>query len=55
MCGACGNAGYADQYGLPGMARTLHERCEWPATCTCQHAVGGDWINGERARGLPHA
>lgn len=54
MCAKCVNAGNAQDWGLPNMARTLHNQCLWPATCTCQHAVGGEWVNDSRASGIPH-
>lgn len=55
MCAKCVNAGNAQDWGLPNMARTLHNQCLWPATCTCQHAVGGEWVNDSRTSGVPQS
>lgn len=54
ICAKCENAGHATSMGLPTVANMMHNMCQYPASCTCQHAVGGEWINGERTRGLPH-
>jgi hypothetical protein len=53
ICTKCVQAGNALLYGLPNQARKMHSECRYPASCTCQHAVGGEWINDSRASRVP--
>lgn len=40
MCRNCKSAGMANADGNYTLARTFHESCLWPHSCTCQHATG---------------
>lgn len=32
------------RYGLEHEVTALHQSCQYPNSCTCQHAVGEGWI-----------
>lgn len=49
ICQNCAHAGNLNSHGDVERAQRLHERCRWPASCTCQHATGDYWRRGEYA------
>jgi len=48
ICPKCVQAGNLLDIGMQKLAGVRHNECLYPASCTCQHAVGGEWINGHR-------
>lgn len=43
MCRTCNLAGIANIAGKQDQAKVLHEGCEYPSSCTCQHGTGNTW------------
>lgn len=45
MCVNCRTAGDLNQAHVrPSLIRGMHDMCEYPASCTCQHGVGSQWV-----------
>ena len=50
MCGPCKQAGVCNAMEAPRAAEALHQECEAPSTCTCQHVTGHGHLNFQLVR-----
>jgi|688.fasta_scaffold144787_7 hypothetical protein len=48
MCRNCRSAGDVNAIGTYNVARTLHNTCDYPQSCTCQHGTGHQWVQHAR-------
>lgn len=49
LCNTCAHAGTLNADGESERAARLHENCQYPASCTCQHATGAQYRRGKYA------
>jgi hypothetical protein len=47
ICPPCRKAGRKNAQLLYTRAEQLHLKCQYPATCTCQHVTGNVQLNQE--------
>jgi hypothetical protein len=50
ICDNCKTGGAMNSIGEISASHRMHDRCDYPASCTCQHGVGGEWVNHGNAR-----
>jgi len=51
ICEPCRATGYANKSKYFDRAAKLHEQCEFPVSCSCQHGTGSDWTVSKDVRG----
>lgn len=50
ICDACQIAGDMNGTGAFRAAENMHNNCDYPQSCTCQHGTGRGWVKRGHAR-----